>query len=225
MLKEATYKDKYFLLKEWIPVILDTVKKDIKSEHLRQDVLFVKKYLNNKNLSKITQEELVTGYNQAVAEEEKAEEIAEFIFNRWLLKHTDVYSFFEQELTRINPNFTDLKELQPGPAFEIMEDALHRFGATNTYLFVIINSVVFPSVVLEQLKHRAGEETYKAAKHQQEEVEQLSRAGMMKKHVEQIDRLTDKYEKKLSGMEKKYITDVSTLKKQVASLQRKLNGA
>lgn len=225
MLNEATYKDKYLLLKDWMPAILDTVKKDIKNEHLRQDVLFVKKYLNNKSLNKVTHEEFVAGYNQAIAEEEKAEDIAEFIFNRWLVKHSDVYSFFEQELTRIHPNFTDIKELQPGPAFEIMEDAVSHFGAVSTYLFSVINSVVFPATVLEQLKHRAKDEAFKAETHQQEQSEQLSRAGLIQKHEEQIGRLTDKYEKKLSGLEKKYFTDTVLLKKQIASLQRKLNDA
>ncbi len=38
----------------------------------------------------------------------------------------------------------------------------------------------------------------------------------------EIARLTDKYEKKLAGLQKKYITDMENFKKQISQLQRKL---
>ena len=47
---------------------------------------------------------------------------------------------------------------------------------------------------------------------------------MQSHYDQQITRLTDKYEKKLQGMQKKYIQDIETLKKQITLLQRKLNG-
>jgi hypothetical protein len=37
-----------------------------------------------------------------------------------------------------------------------------------------------------------------------------------------MQRLVDKYEKRLSGLEKKYLNDTDILKKQIANLQKKL---
>ncbi len=48
----------------------------------------------------------------------------------------------------------------------------------------------------------------------------------IKRHCEQeVARLTDKYEKKLLGMQKKYAIDTAQLKKQIGMLQKKLEGA
>ena len=98
MLKDATYKEKYNALKNWMPAIVDVVKKDLKNEHLKTDFVFAKRYFAGKNLNKLTNEELVAGYASAIQQEEKGEEIAEFITNRWLIKNSELYGFFEEEL-------------------------------------------------------------------------------------------------------------------------------
>lgn len=225
MLKEATYKEKFLLLDAWLPAIIETVKKDLKNEHLKQDFGFAKKYFSNKNLNKLTTEELAEGYRQALAQEETAESLAEFISNRWLIKHGDVYHFFEEQLKRIYPNFTEIKELDLSTSTQLMEAAIDEFGAPQTYLFTVINSVVFPKTVLEQLQKRAMTESKQQETQAQQDSERLSVEMIQQNSQQQIARLTDKYEKKLQGLQKKYIQDTEMLKKQIATLQRKLNAA
>lgn len=223
MLKNATYKEKFSLLNDWLHTVVKSIQSDLKAEHLKKDPKFLKVYFANKNPSKLSTEELVHGYRQALAIEENAEAIAEFISNRWMLKHTDIYDFFEKNLSRIAPNFTEIEELDHQAAHSLMEHAISEFGAHKTYLFSVINSVVFPKTVYDQLRHRALQEEVEEAKETKLEQERLSLTSMQQFYEAQMSRLIDKYEKKLLGMQKKYIQDIDALKKQVASLQRKLH--
>lgn len=222
MYKNASYKEKFTDLQEWIPLIVETVKKDLKNEHLKKDFYFVKKFLGNKNLHKISTDELAQAYRQAIQEEEKGEDLAEFITARWLLKNSELYDFFETQLSRINPDFTTLEEIQQEQAQLLIDASVQEFGAPQTYLFAVLNSVVFPKESFDQLKLQAQQHQQTQEQATQQAQEQQSIDQMRKAFERDLARLTDKYEKKLAGLQKKYVTDVETLKKQVAQLNRKL---
>ncbi len=222
MYKNASYKEKFSDLQEWIPPMIESVKKDLKNEHLKKDYAFVKKFLNSKNLNKLTTEDLVQAYQRAIQEEEKGEEIAEFITSRWLLKNSEIYHFFEQQLSQIQPDFTALNELTFPQAQILIEASIQQFGAPHTYLFAVLNSVVLPRESFEALKESAKQHH---RKHQEEAALALERQtveNMQKGFEQEKGRLIDRYEKKLAGIQKKYTTDVEALKKQIAYLQRKL---
>src|SRR5262249_28303971 len=125
-------------------------------------------------------------------------------------------------LTRIQPNFTDLEELTAHQAQSLIEESIRQFGAPHTYLFAVLNSVVFPQDIFRQLEQQAKQHHQTHTEQKQVEKEQLAADQLQKSFEREIARLTDKYEKKLSGLQKKYLTDVETLKKQVSQLQRKL---
>lgn len=222
MLKDATYKEKFSRLDHWLPTITDSIKKDLRNEHLRNDWAFVKHYFAGKNVNKLTNEELAAAYKDCLSNGEKSEELGEFITNRWLLKNTELYHFFEQELSKINPNFHEITILEPKVAAKISEEAVAQFGSLNVYIFSVLNSVVFPAEIFASLEKSAREESNKAAAHAEEKKEKESVESMQRSYEQQIARLTDKYEKKLLGLQKKYITDTDSLKKQVSLLQRKL---
>jgi hypothetical protein len=222
MNKNATYKEKYAHLKEWMPSIIESTKKDLKNEHLKKDIGFSKKYLGNKNLNKVSNEELVGAYNQAIAQEEEGENIGEFITSRWLLRHSDLYEFFERHLIQIDPNFSDLKELTSAQSQPLIDGAIRQFGAAQTYLFSVLNSVVFPDSVFKELETKARHEKKHHAEENERKLEQMTAENMKREFEREIARLTDKYEKKLEGLQKKYVVDMEVLKKQVAQLQRKL---
>lgn len=224
MYRDTTYKEKMAILKEWGPELIEAIKKDLKTEHLKQDYVFAKKYLGGKPANKISLEDMVKGYFEAVEKEESGEKIAEFIANRWMLKTSDVYGFFETELTRINPEFTEIKELPNAEGDKLIEQSSRLFGAPKTYLFSVINSVAFSPKQFEKLRE-------KALKERQTQLEELSKLQetasfeQLKKEFEQkLVKLEDKYEQKIAGLEKKYVADVAALKKQIATLSRKLNG-
>ncbi len=223
MLKDSTYKEKFAMLKEWLPSLIETVKKDLKNDHLRQDTPFCKKYFAGKNFNKLTTEDLVQAYAQAMEESEKAEELAEFISNRWVLKNSELYDFFEQQLSRINPNFTEIKEIDAASAQALVNDAVKTYGAPRTYLFSVLNSVVFPEKVFHELGQRAKDEAIKEEGEMRRSAENTSLENVKQHYEQHIARLTDKYEKKLAGLQKKYTIDIDSLKKQIAHLQRKIN--
>lgn len=223
MLKDATYKEKFELLQGWITSLIEDVKKDLRNDHLKGDWQFCKTYLAGKNLNKINNEELVAAYTKAVKESENGEALAEFIAHRWLMRNSELYHYFEQELSKINPNFGEIEKIDAPQAKTIIDGANKEFGALKTYLFAIINSVAFSKDDLHNLEKAAKADVEQKKKEAVANLEKLSLDQLKTSYEQQIARLTDKYEKKLLGMQKKYTTDVDTLKKQVANLQRKLS--
>lgn len=223
MYKNATYKEKFADLKEWIPYLVETVKKDLRNEHLKNDMYFVKKFLASKNIHKVTTEELAQAYEKAIQEEEHGENLAEFITSRWLLKNTELYEFFEKQLSQIHPDFANLEEMTPQQAQTLIEASNREFGAPHTYLFAVLNSVVFPGESFDKLKRQARDQQVKQVEESQQAKEQLTTEQMRKEFERETAKLTDKYEKKLAGLQKKYLADTEALKKQLAALQRKIH--
>lgn len=223
MYKNATYKEKFADLKDWIPYLVDSVKKDLRNEHLKNDMYFVKKFLASKNIHKVTTEELAQAYAKAIQEEEQGESLAEFITSRWLIKNSELYEFFENYLRQIHPDFADIEELTPQQAQGLIEASNREFGAPHTYLFSVLNSVVLPKESFETLKHQAKQHQTTKEEESRLADEQLTVDQMRKEFERENARLTDKYEKKLAGLQKKYLADVEALKKQIAALQRKIH--
>ncbi len=222
MYKDATYKKKFADLNEWIPLIIETIKKDLKNEHLKKDLYFVKKFLGSKNIQKVTTEELAEAYAKAIQEEEKGEDIAEFIVSRWLMKNSELYTLFENGLSKITTDFTALEDLPLEQATILADASTNQFGAVPTYLFAVLNSVVFPKETFDHLHHQAKASHQQIVNEMITEQEKMNVESISKAYEREMARLTDKYEKKLAGMQKKYQLDVDHLKKQVAILQRKL---
>lgn len=216
---EATYQEKFKQLQPWLEQIVRDVKKDLKNDHLKRDVPFLKKYFN-KPYHKVEVEDLAKGYQMAV--QDGADQVAEFIFQRWLMKHTDIYQFFAQELEKINPDFSQIKEIETARAKEIAKRSAAQFGAKNSYLFTVINSVAFPRDVISDLEKEARHESKEAEKMQSEQMAITSQESLVKSYETKIMRLTDRYEKRLAGLEMKYHTDIEQLKKQIANLQKKI---
>jgi len=222
MLKDVTYKEKFAILKKWMPEIMESVKKDVKNEHLKKDWMFAKKYFPGKNLNKVTNLELVEGYLAALNGEEKAEEIAEFLSNCWLLKNGELYHYFEEELAKVNPNFSEIVQLETKKSEEISDEAIKQFGAYRTYLFSVLNSVAFQEKDFNNLKNLAEKDLNNEKEALVEQAKNQNLEEIEKSYDLKIARLTDKYEKKISGLQKKYMQDVESFKKQIAILNTKL---
>jgi hypothetical protein len=222
MLKNTTYKEKLVILSPWMNSIIESIKKDLRNEHLRKDPSFVRHYFPGGNVNKLLTEDLAKAYTEAIANSDNAEELAEFISNRWVFKHSDLYHYFEEELSRIDRNFNELEILDKELSVQMMEGAIQHFGAKNTWLFCVLNSVVFPEEVFEILGRKADAERSRLEAEAAVEEEMHSLEAMQSNYEQRLARLSDKYEKKLQGMQKKYTCDVEILKKQIAALQRKL---
>jgi len=218
MENDTTYQTKFAILKKWLPNIIDTVRKDLKKDHLSKDPLFLKQHLGGKPVHKLTNEELVDGYSAVLENSDNAEAVGEFISNRWLLKHADLYYLFEQHMIQINPDVTKIVKLEESQAQPIIEEAVAEFGAVDTYLFCRINSVALTENTFKKLEKQAeAEDAEEIEEGKLESIEDVERV-----YQQMIARLTDKYEKKLSSLERKYVQDTDTLKKHIGNLQRKL---
>lgn len=114
--------------------------------------------------------------------------------------------------------------MSPEQSKEILDDALNQFGSFRTYVFSILNSVVFPQIVYEDLRKKADQHIDQTLKQQELDKQERSLEAIKGFYEQQMARMQDKYEKKLSGMQKKYVHDVESLKKQISALQRKLGG-
>lgn len=223
MHKDATYKEKLVHLEEWLPSIIEAVKKDIKSEHLKQDFQFLKKYFPGKNPNKIEADELSHAYKMAIAEQENGETLAEFIASRWIMKNSDMYYFFENYLSSVNPNFTEIEELELSQGEKLIESATKEFGAQNAYVFSILNSVALNKDQFTRLAENARKETKQLHSRKVLAKEQATLEGLKKNQEREIARITDKYEKKLAGLQRKYTNDVEQLKRQISTLQKKIH--
>lgn len=221
MIKNATYKEKFQILQPVLPALIDEVKKDLRSEHLKADWPFAKKYFAGKSAAKLTVEEMVPAYYEEIAENGN-EALAEFIGNRWLLKHTEIYDYFAAELAKISDDFESLEEIEAGQARQLVKGATALFEAIHVYFFTVLNSVVLPKEVFKELEQQAQKGLEKAAKEQKAAAEKVAVERNQRDMELEMDRTVNRYEKKLSGLQKKYLDDTAALKKQISTLQKKL---
>lgn len=220
MLKETGYQEKFEMLSDWLSEIIETVKRDLKNEHLKIDKEFCKKYFLGKTPQSLTSVEMSPAYLKDIQAGNIG--LGEFIASRWLLKNTDIYGFFEKSLRRINPDFESIDLLEPEEGKTLMEKAIKDFGAKKSYIFSVFNSVVFDQSIYEKLKKLAIDESTQQRTEIQENEEKKTIAYLEKKHAKDLSSLQEKYERKFQGMEMKYLNDVQALKKQISALQKKL---
>lgn len=154
MKTDTTYAQKFAELAPWYDQIFTSVKKDLRDEHLKADKNFFKRNFPGKMINKLEVQDLISVYAKFI--ERGFEELSEFIANRWLLRHLDIYNFFEQELKKTNVHFEQIDELEEATARSLMQEAIEKFGAVDSYIFSIINMVAFPPSVLNELKSHAA---------------------------------------------------------------------
>lgn len=219
MSKDTTHQEKFQLLDPWLPSLISAIKKDLKSDHLKNDPKFTKQTFPGKNPNKLTQEELIHAYQPLL--KSCTEELGEFVSNRWLLKNSDIYYFFEERMQKISPNFTELEELESSEGKKLMDEAILEFGAEKTYIFSILNAVVFPKVLYSELRNQAENETTHQKDKKEKEVQEKNLQQSLKKQEEEYARMVNRYEKKILGLLLKYDRDTELLKKEIQALKSK----
>lgn len=220
--EELPLKEKFAAIRPWMVDFVGQIKKDLRQEHLTQDRGFFNKYFRGKAINKLTTEELAEAYSNAIQGEENGDQIAEFVFHRWLLKNTDIYHFFDKELSKITEDYTTLTHIDKTVGEQIKKGSIEKFGAEKTYLFSLLNGVVFDDETMVKMRQAATDATHAAAQKKQQDAEQQDIDARVRDYEAQLSRLTDKYESRLAGLERKYEKDVGALKKQIVQLQRQL---
>lgn len=210
-------KNQFQALQNWTLEVLNTIKKDIKSDHLHTDPVFYRTYFGNRPQNRLTSEEIFAAYEKELIQGN--EDLAEWVVNRWVFKHGDLYQHFAERLSQVNPNFEQITQLSDAEADAILDGAAEKYGAIPTYLFSILNGVVFPEAVLQRLSQAAEVEKASRDKQEEADAQQQSLEKIIAAHQREINRLNDK----ITGVQNKYSKDTESLKKQIKTLQQKLH--
>jgi hypothetical protein len=142
MIKELSYKNKFELLALWNKEIIQAVKKEIKTECVKKDSLIAPKLCDRKLVDKLSFEEMTMICLNKITEGGD-EELGEWVTSRWVFKHAEIYQFFAQELSAINPKFDEIEAIEPDKENKLLQMAIEQYGASNSYIFCVLNSVVF----------------------------------------------------------------------------------
>lgn len=212
-------KNPFTHISPWMQQVLHTIKKEIKTDHLSRDKQFYKRHFGVRPLNKLTLEEIFAVYERELLAND--EELVDWVVNCWVFKHGDVYQYFADKLTAINPNFQEIEELSEAQAEEVLAGS-ESFGAETIYLFARINGVVFPEALLERMHQAALKDTEVKKAKQEEDASRETLEQMLAVARREVSRLHEKYEDKLAGVQRKYQIDVEALKKQVRALQKQL---
>lgn len=211
-------ENQFQALQNWTVEVLKDIKKDIKTDHLHTDPVFYRTYFGNRPQNRLTSEEIYTAYEQELLKGNQ--DLSEWVVNRWVFKNGELYEVFAGRLSQINPDFNEIKQLTVEESQRVLEGVADAFGAIPTFLFSLLNGVVFPKEILEDLRKGAEAEKAKLAKKAEENEKQESLEKVIAAHQREIARLNDR----VAGVLKKYTTDTEALKKQIKALQKKLNG-
>lgn len=213
--------NQFQILQPWMPQILNTIKREIKTEHLPADLTFYRTHFGNKPLSRLTAEEIFKAYEKELIAGNQ--ELSEWVVNRWVFKHGDMYNHFAKRLAEINPNFEEIKTITESQAEYILDGAADLFGPIDLFLFSVLNGVVFPEVIMNRLKADADRALAASQQSGQQKVETPEET--IARYQREMAKIEEKCESKIAGVMKKYSTDVEALKKQIRSLQQRLNTA
>lgn len=210
-------ENQFLALQNWTFEIFTAIKKDIKHDHLQSNPDFYHKYFGNRPKNRLTTEEIFHAYEKELLRGN--EELAEFIVNRWVFKNGDLYQHFADRLSKINPDFNQIETLSLEESEQVLNGAVDTFGALPTFLFSLLNGVVFPQSVIEDLQKRAEVEKQERESKKTQDQEEENLQKILASQKREIARL----EAKILGVQKKYTRDTEALKKQVKSLQKRLN--
>ena len=100
-MQEDTCKLKFEKLQSWGLEIFQAIRKEIKSDHMRNDLQFTRKYFSKKDPAKASVEDLCAACLTEV--NEGNEEFGQWLISRWVVKNSDLYQLFAVELSKINP--------------------------------------------------------------------------------------------------------------------------
>lgn len=206
-------------LQPWLPQIIHSIKKEIKTEHLAKSPAFYKAHFGNRPLNRLTNEEISSIYEKELLQADQ--ELSDWVINRWVFRHGDIYQHFADRLALIHPNFYEIKNLDDSQSEKVLAGAPEKFGSLPVYLFVVLNGVVLSSSTVESLRQRAESEEKKRQATESESARQATLEEIIENQKNEMIRIEKKYEEKLAGVIRKHSTDVEALKKQIRALQKR----
>lgn len=216
MIVKSDYKTKFEALASFLEVLCRGIKKEIKQEFIQKGLL--RKSDNAGDWKEISQ----FFYKKTV--EEGDEKTGEWLAACWVCKNGEIFQCFHEELSLINKNYDQLVEIPSEKEEKIKNLSIEKFGFIRTYLFSVLNAVVFSPKIFNDLQKGALVELASDKESGSEEkacsVEELKKAFEVEKM-----KIEEKHEKRLQGVMKKYQMEVEGYRKQISQLQKRLEKA
>ncbi|MBS0627807.1 MAG: hypothetical protein JSS09_06305 [Verrucomicrobia bacterium] len=147
--------------------------------------------------------------------------MGEWVASSWIDKHGDMFKCFHDHLIKVSQNYDQLTELPLAVEESMAEASIKEFGALNTYIFSILNSVVFSEKKMKELRELAQKDKEKSVE-SQEKSSELSVEELKKNFEEQMQKVLEKQEKKILGITERYRMEIAGYRKQISQLQKKL---
>ena len=214
-------ENQFIILQPWLGQILNSIKKEIKSEHLAKSPGFQRAHFGNRPLNRLTSEEILQVYAKVLFEGN--EELSEWVVNRWVFQNGEIYRHFADRLAQINPDFDAIVSLDEKQSDFVLKGAVEAFGALTVYVFSILNRVVLPQSVFSALRKAVESEEAEKGAQEEARVEQESIEQMRKRHEKELARCREKCDDKIAGVVKKYALETESYKKQIRALQHQIN--
>src|SRR5690348_6020222 len=114
---EDSFQSKIQKLHPWFPLLVEDVKKDVKSDLLRQYPKIYQRHFSRMHFAKASVKELAPPLFQEISEGN--EEFGEWVASCWMAKNSGIYEFFAHRLIQINPDFEKIEVLE-GPKGETL---------------------------------------------------------------------------------------------------------
>jgi len=213
-------QNQFETLQPWLPRLLEGLKREIKTEHLSKNPLFYRSYFGTRPLNRLTTEEIVAAYQKELIQGN--EELSEWIVNRWVFNHGEIYEFFAERLAKINPDFSQIQNLDDAQSDAILDGAAEKFGALETYFFAKLNGVVFPEATFVRLRKSAEEEEAKTSLARQEAETEGNLQQQIQRYKRENERIQERCDSRIAGVMRKYATDIEALKRQIRALQQRV---
>ena len=213
MIAKSHYKSKFEILSPFMEEICRGIKKEIKQEFIQKGLIRTGEYgAEWKGISQFFCKKI---------EEEEDEKVGEWVASSWICRHGEIFQYFHEQLSLLDKQYDHLVEFPLDVEEKLKRDSLDRFGCLNTYLFCVLNSVVFSLKTFEELKSKSLEELI-SNKVEKTDKKISSIEEMQKDFEKEKQKLEEKYEKRLQGILKKHQMEVEGYRKQIGQLQKKL---
>src|SRR3990167_2281186 len=181
---------KFNTLRPWLEEILLVIKKDIKTDYLPAMQAMYKSYFGSRPVNRLQNEEIYAALIQEL--ENGNEDLAEWIVNRWVFKHGELYQFFASSLEKIQPDFSSLDQLTIDQSQMILSRAKDLFPIKEVYFFSVLNGVVFPQEIFEQLKNEVQTASERKKVEAEVDLKEREVSKIVENHQREIDRITSK---------------------------------
>lgn len=207
------YCQKFEELKDFSQIIFRSVKKQALRELAsRSGVLF-----RNPRIRSIKETKEMIAVFTAAIYDRKEEDVAEWTGGAWLDGQGEVFRFFHEKLLAVTENYDTLTALPSEKEEEIYKESVSQFGFATVYIFSVLNSVVFSEKTFAELRKGALAERETERSEEETVAGKGERAGS-----EALEKLAEKYEKRILGITDRYKTEIEGYRKQIGKLQKKI---